>query len=200
MSLTEFTSDFMDAARREYESRGNQLDDDDNEAAVDELLSLATADQEAEELARRADEEAYIKRLESGEATSSTTSVVQEEVHVQSQGISPRHLTFTWLRMLKSSLNLRTLVHRKTKKLVNTNERTTTGTRTRAKKTTKTATAKLLLRKKVADTIPLQEAKNRLQPTSAKNESTSSGRKRPFPFNFGLRLLLDSRRVRQNYL
>jgi hypothetical protein len=41
MSLTEFTSDFMDAARREYESRGNQLDDDDNEAAVDELLSLA---------------------------------------------------------------------------------------------------------------------------------------------------------------
>lgn len=90
MSLTEFTSDFMDAARREYESRGNQLDDDDNEAAVDELLSLATADQEAEELARRADEEAYIKRLESGEATSSTTSVVLEEVHVQSQGISPR--------------------------------------------------------------------------------------------------------------
>lgn len=90
MSLTEFTSDFMDAARREYESRGNQVDDDDNEAAVDELLSLATADQEAEELARRADEEAYIKRLESGEATSSTTSVVLEEVHVQSQGISPR--------------------------------------------------------------------------------------------------------------
>jgi hypothetical protein len=90
MSLTEFTSDFMDAARREYESRGNQLDDDDNEAAVNELLSLATADQEAEELARRADEEAYIKRLESGTTTSSTTSVVLEEVHVQSQGISPR--------------------------------------------------------------------------------------------------------------
>jgi hypothetical protein len=96
MSLTEFTSDLMDAARREYESRGNQLDDDDNEAAVDELLSLATADQEAEELARRADEEAYIKRLESGEATSSTTSVVLEEVHVQSQGISPRLPHFYW--------------------------------------------------------------------------------------------------------
>ena len=80
----------MDAARREYESRGNQLDDDDNEAAVDELLSLATADQEAEELARRADEEAYIKRLERGETTSSTTSVVLEEAPIQSQGISPR--------------------------------------------------------------------------------------------------------------
>jgi hypothetical protein len=66
------------------------LEDDDNEAAVNELLSLATADQEAEELARRADEEAYIKRLESGTTTSSTTSVVLEEVHVQSQGISPR--------------------------------------------------------------------------------------------------------------
>jgi hypothetical protein len=91
MSLTEFTTDFMDAARREYESRGNQLDDDDNEAAVNELLSLATADQEAEELARRADEEAYIKRLESGTTTSSSsTSVVLEEVHIQSQGISPR--------------------------------------------------------------------------------------------------------------
>ena len=90
MSLTEFTTDFMDAARREYESRGNQLDDDDNEAAVDELLSLATADQEAEELARRADEEAYIKRLERGETTASTTSVVLEEAPIQSQGISPR--------------------------------------------------------------------------------------------------------------
>ncbi len=80
----------MDAARREYESRGNQLDDDNNEAAVDDLQSLATADQEAEELARRADDEAYIKRLERWEATSSATSVVLEEVHIQSQGISPR--------------------------------------------------------------------------------------------------------------
>jgi hypothetical protein len=90
MSLSEFTTDLMDAARREYESRGNQLEDDDNEAAVDELLSLETADQEAEELARHADEDAYIKRLESGDPASSSPSLMQEEVQHQSQGPSPR--------------------------------------------------------------------------------------------------------------
>jgi hypothetical protein len=90
MSLSEFTTDLMDAPRREYESRGNQLQDDDNEAAVDDLLSLETADQEAEELARRADEDAYIKRLESGDPTLSSPSVMQEEVQHQSQGPSPR--------------------------------------------------------------------------------------------------------------
>lgn len=200
MSLTEFTSDFMDAARREYESRGNQLDDDDNEAAVDELLSLATADQEAEELARRADEEAYIKRLESGEATSSTTSVVLEEVHVQSQGISPRLPHFYLapdVEIQSESEDVGAPQNKKTGKYQRENDN---GDTNAGEEDDEDGDSEVVVKKKVADTIPLQEAKNRLQPTSAKNESTSSGRKRPFPFNFGLRLLLDSRRVRQNYL
>lgn len=159
MSLTEFTSDFMDAARREYESRGNQLDDDDNEAAVDELLSLATADQEAEELARRADEEAYIKRLESGEATSSTTSVVLEEVHVQSQGISPRLPHFYLapdVEIQSESEDVGAPQNKKTGKYQRENDN---GDTNAGEEDDEDGDSEVVVKKKVADTIPLQEAK-----------------------------------------
>jgi hypothetical protein len=78
MSSIEFKQDFMDLVKKEYEQRGNKIDNDDNESAVAALLANAVEREAEITKQREAAEEEYLNTL------------LQARIAHGSQGDSPR--------------------------------------------------------------------------------------------------------------
>jgi hypothetical protein len=78
MSSIEFKQDFMDLVKKEYEQRGNKIDNDDNESAVAAILANAVERETEITKQREAAEEEYLNTL------------LQARIAHGSQGDSPR--------------------------------------------------------------------------------------------------------------
>ena len=78
MSSIEFKQDFMDLVKKEYEQRGNKIDNDDNESAVAAILANAAERETEITKQREAAEEEYLNTL------------LQARIAHGSQGDSPR--------------------------------------------------------------------------------------------------------------
>jgi hypothetical protein len=78
MSSIEFKQDFMDLVKKEYEQRGNKIDNDDNESAVAAILANAVEREAEITKQREAAEEEYLNTL------------LQARIAHGSQGDSPR--------------------------------------------------------------------------------------------------------------
>jgi hypothetical protein len=78
MSSIEFKKDFMDLVKKEYEHRGNKIDNDDNESAIAAILANAVEREAEITKQREAAENEYMNTL------------LQARIAHGSQGDSPR--------------------------------------------------------------------------------------------------------------
>jgi hypothetical protein len=78
MSSIEFKQDFMDPVKKEYEHRGNKIDNDDNESAIAAILAKAVEREAEVTKQREAAKEEYLNTL------------LEARIAHGLQGISPR--------------------------------------------------------------------------------------------------------------
>jgi|LakMenE18May11ns_1017448.scaffolds.fasta_scaffold9958148_4 hypothetical protein len=64
LSHGEFSCDYMDSVKQEFEERGNKVDDHDNEEEVNKILAAAKAKTTEEYSKRDAAADAFLKNLE----------------------------------------------------------------------------------------------------------------------------------------
>ena len=94
MSSIEFKQDFMDLVKKEYEQRGNKIDNDDNESAVAAILANAVERETEITKQREAAEEEYLNTL------------LQARIAHGSQGDSPRlSSTLPSFGLIRSSIS-----------------------------------------------------------------------------------------------